>query len=402
MKFFTREKKPKLYNALILSVAVLLALILPACAGKPLSAAAVLYLLDGYFVVVFIMFLVAFYRQLQYNPYSYNTIFYFGFSLFILSLIITFFAVGTKVFRAPELYQSWEFLYMLAASAKIYMLLTSPLILFFSVILCISNISLILHEGKRIVNILGILLSVLMVGGEIFLFYADFYYSGSIREIMIHQLLVNSFAAAYLYYECMLIGAFAANIIVVRYKPEPDKDYMIILGCGICGDGTPTPLLRSRIDRALAFCREQEEKTGRAPVLITSGGKGSDEMISESASMKQYLLERGVPEEQILEENRSTSTFENMKFSKELIQERNPEAKIAFATNRYHVFRSGIFARMQKMSAVGIGARTKWYFWPNAAVREFVGLISRHRGKQAAILISMIGVYAVLTVLVYR
>ena len=402
MKFFTREKKPKLYNALIVSVAVVLAVSIPACAGNPLSAAAVLFLLDGYFVVVLIMFLAAFYRQLQYNPYSYNTVFYFGFSLFILSLIITFFATGTKVFRAPDLYQSTDYLYMLAASAKIYMLLSVPLILLFSVELCVSNISLIRHEGKRFVNILGILLAVLMVGGEIFLFSADFYYSGSIREVMIHQLFVNSFAAVYLYYECMLIGAFAANIIVVRYKPELDKDYMIILGCGIREDGTPTPLLRSRIDRALAFCREQEEKTGRAPVLITSGGKGNDEVISESASMKQYLLEQGVPEEQILEEDRSTNTFENMKYSKEIIWERDPEAKIAFATNKYHVFRSGIFARRQKMTAVGIGADTKWYFWPNAAVREFVGLISQHRGKQAAILISMIAVYAVLTVLIYR
>ena len=53
------------------------------------------------------------------------------------------------------------------------------------------------------------------------------------------------------------------------------------------------------------------------------------------------------------------------------------------------------------MNAFGMGAQTKWYFWPNAAVREFVGLLTEHRGKQAAVLITMAAVYCVLTLLVY-
>ena len=47
------------------------------------------------------------------------------------------------------------------------------------------------------------------------------------------------FAAVYLYFECMLIGAIIANVIVVRYEPEKDKDYLIILGCGLKKDGSP-------------------------------------------------------------------------------------------------------------------------------------------------------------------
>jgi len=49
-----------------------------------------------------------------------------------------------------------------------------------------------------------------------------------------------------------------------------------------------------------------------------------------------------------------------------------------------------------------MGAHTKWYFWPNAAVREFVGLVTEHRLKQAVILLSIVAVYLVLTVLNYR
>jgi len=102
---------------------------------------------------------------------------------------------------------------------------------------------------------------------------------------------------------------------------------------------------------------------------MSAGGKGANEVISESESMKQYLISRGIPEGSIIEENRSTSTLENMKFSKEIIYAHDPAAKVIFSTTNYHVFRSGLCARRIKMRAVGIGAKAKWYFWPNAMKR---------------------------------
>ena len=173
-------------------------------------------------------------------------------------------------------------------------------------------------------------------------------------------------------------------------------DFLIILGCAIRQDGTPSPLLRGRLDRAISFRNEQLEKTGKELIFITSGGQGSDEVISESEAMKRYLVDNGIPEICILKEDRSTSTFENMKFSKEKIGERVSDAKIAFSTSNYHVFRSGLFARRVKMRAVGMGAKSKWYFWPNALVREFIGLLTEHRGKQALILIGLIAIYTAL------
>ena len=136
-------------------------------------------------------------------------------------------------------------------------------------------------------------------------------------------------------------------------------------------------------------------------MFITSGGQGADEVVSESSAMKRYLMERGIPEERIIEENQSTSTYENMLFSKDKIWEIDPEGKVAFSTTNYHVFRSGLFARRVKMRAVGMGADTKWYFWPNAAVREFIGLLTKHRLKQAVILLGMIFANIVLTLLAY-
>ena len=207
--------------------------------------------------------------------------------------------------------------------------------------------------------------------------------------------------ALYLYVECMLIGTIIANLLVVSYEPEKDKDYIIVLGCGIRDDGTPMPLLAGRVDRALEFYHQQIKETGKAPIFVPSGGQGPDEVISESQSMKNYLVERGVPEEHVLLEDRSTSTYENMLFSKELIESTGRPGKVAYSTTNYHVFRAGLMARRVKMRAQGMGAKTKWYFWPNANVREFVGILAEHRLKQAIIICSMVAIYAALTLTYY-
>ena len=135
---------------------------------------------------------------------------------------------------------------------------------------------------------------------------------------------------------------------------------------------------------------------------MLSGGQGADEAISEAECMRRYLAEQGVPEERMILEDRSTNTDENMRFSKEKIDAVDPDAKVAFSTTNYHVFRSGIKARRAKMRAQGMGAKTKWYFWPNAAVREFAGLLTQHRIKQGLILLGLAVFYTVLTILDYQ
>ena len=402
LQFDTRTKKPKLFLLLLLAGIAGLAVLLLSLGGTERSAVPICGITAAFCLAAFFMLLWAWREQLRYNPYSYNTIYYMGFALFALFVLATNAVLVSRMLRWPELYPADAVMRMLLDSAKQYMLISSPFLLLFSAALVVSNLSLIRHEGRRLVNLLGIILAFLLVGGLAFLFIFDYAVSGSLQEVMIHDLITNLFAAVYLYFECMLLGIIIADAVVIRYEPEPDKDFIIILGCGIRSDGTPSPLLRGRIDRALDFAKKQEAETGKAPVFVPSGGQGPDEPCAESAAMKRYLLEQGVPEERILEENRSTDTFENMKFSKEIILAANPEGKVAFSTTNYHVFRGGLKARRVKMRAVGMGARTKWYFWPNAAVREFVGLLTEHRGKQALILGSMVVFYTVLTLLAYR
>lgn len=401
IRFDTRDKKPKLYNIAILSGITAAVVIVMLLLSDLFPLLVINLVIVIYLALVIFLLIRAFFGQLQYNPYSYNTIYYFGFSLFLLFVLVSHVIMTIQIAADPEHYDIYSVAAVLLGSAVWYMRISAPLIFLFSVLLIVSNISLLIHEVRRFVNILGILLALLLIAGEVFLFFVDRYASGSQYEVMIHDMLVNLFACVYLYVECMVIGAAAADLIAAKYQPDMDKDYIIILGCSIRKDGTPTPLLRGRIERALNFYRKQLAETGKAAILVPSGGQGSDEQISESKCMHDYLTGQGVPEAHILMEDQSRNTYENMKFSKELILSQDPYAKIAFSTTNYHVFRSGMMARRVKMRAQGMGSRTKWYFWPNAAVREFVGLLKSHRLKQAIILVSMIVIYVVLALLRY-
>ena len=401
LQFDTRSKKPKLRALVVLTILAVTALVILAVTGAEQHAAAMSIVTAVYALGAILALLWAWREQIRYNPYSYNTIFYMGFALFGLSVMLTNCFLAANILNNPDIYSGVVIVHALLGSAKNYILLSSPFLLAFSAALCVSNLSLIRHEGRRLVNLLGIALSVLILAGAVFLFLFDYAVSGSQTKVMLHDLVTNLFAAVYLYFECMLLGTIVADAIAAKHEPLKNKDYIIVLGCGLMPDGTPTPLLRGRLDRALDFAQRQEAETGKALVFVTSGGQGADEACSESEAMQRYLTEHGVSPERIIAEDRSTDTMENMRFSKEIIFSREPGAKIAFSTTNYHVFRSGLYARRVKMRAVGMGAETKWYFWPNAAVREFAGLLTAHRGKQALILGSMIVIYVALTLLAY-
>ncbi len=399
MKFDTRDKKPKIWNVAILTAVTGAVLAALGAAGEEKQVLPISMILAAFFLVTIFLLLNAFREQLRYNPYSYNTVYYMGFALFLISVLMNHIRLMIHLFHYGQQGEQniSQIISLLRTSARTYMLITSPFVLLVSVSLCIANMALLRHEGKRFVNVLGIILAFLLTGGEVFMILTDTRLAGLIHFPRLHELIVNLFTAGYLYFECMMIGLMIANRITARYEPEYDKDYLIILGCGIRKDGTPSPLLQGRIDRAVAFREKQRKETGKDLIFVTSGGQGGNEIISESESMKRYLVGKGIPESRILMEDRSTNTYENMKFSKAKILEQSGNGKIAFSTSDYHVFRSGLFARRVKMRAVGMGAGTRWYFWPNALVREFIGLLTEHRGKQVAILAGLVVIHTVLT-----
>ena len=252
----------------------------------------------------------------------------------------------------------------------------SPIMLVVSVFLVLSNIWLMKNEGYRPANALGILFAFLLVAVMFFISSAFLWelFAGS-RIYQEFKLIVKYMLC---YFECMFVSTMACAYLATKYKPPYDRDYLIILGCGIRKDGGLTPLLKGRADSAIRFEQEQYAAAGHHAVFVPSGGQGPDEVIAEAEAMKRYLLSQGIPAEQILCEDKSTSTYENMKYSRQVIESTTDhfdDKKIGFATTNYHVFRGYIMAQKNGFEVKGISAKTKAYFYPNAFLREFAGLL---------------------------
>ena len=334
--------------------------------------------------------------------YDYGSIYYAGFSLFALASGLVMLSVTVTHFAHPETYSMYSAYSAISGASTRYMLMTMPLMLLFAGAMAVSNIALLRHERPRIQNLLGLLVSVMLVIGEAlgwFLFSRDF--MGSEMEARINSTLKNTYATVFVYFQCMLTGAVICGIKAARNRPAPDKDFIIIHGCWFRPDGTLPPLLRGRADRALEFWHAQKEKTGREARFIPSGGQGGNEPMAEAEAIRQYLLSRGMEDRLILPEDQSMNTYENMDFSRKIIEEENPESQVVFATSSYHVFRSGLWARQAGLTAEGIGSKTKWWFWPNAFMRETVGLMQKRWKQELLFLVTLIAFFGTLSMVLW-
>lgn len=311
--------------------------------------------------------------------YSYKNMVYVGMIIFLSVMIISFVVQIGKYITSSNNFGFMGFLFdvvYLGSTVVVFLIPLLALVFFF---ISISNASLLIHEGKTVRNILGVILGMVYLAAP---------FSGNLLDIIYNHfgdfstgsLLAASFIQSVIsliivYFDCIFFSACICSLMASFRKPIYDRDFVIILGCGLKKDGTLLPLLKGRADKAIEFVKAQKENTGKRCVFVPSGGKGSDEIIAEGEAIKNYLVEQGIDENDILVENKSTTTLENMMFSKKLIDEKMPDAKVAFATTRYHLFRSGMYSNVAGLNAIGIGSKTKWYFWPNAFLREFVGVL---------------------------
>jgi uncharacterized SAM-binding protein YcdF (DUF218 family) len=161
-------------------------------------------------------------------------------------------------------------------------------------------------------------------------------------------------------------------------------EYVIVLGTGLGKRGQVTPLLASRLERGRAVWAALAARGGR-PVMIVSGGQGSDERVPEAQAMSAYLIERGFPADRLACEDRSATTEENLAFSKAMIDAARSAssdsrgARCVIVTSSYHVFRTAIIARKTGIRGGVTGARTAGYYWPSAMLREFAAVFLLYR-----------------------
>ena len=139
--------------------------------------------------------------------------------------------------------------------------------------------------------------------------------------------------------------AFAALLGVVLAGSHTDlhggPSIMIILGCQVRADG-PSVLLQDRLDTALDYLEDHPDMT-----VVASGGQGPDEHISEAEAMAAYLVEHGFPEGQILLEDESHNTSQNLMYTRELLEESGLDwqGNLLVVSNGFHLARVRMLAQ---------------------------------------------------------
>ena len=158
-------------------------------------------------------------------------------------------------------------------------------------------------------------------------------YKGGQSRSWLKALVVSVLACVLLFTACF-IGVMAGS----HSEIEDDSDVMIILGCMVYPWG-PSILLQDRLDTALAHLETDPDMT-----IVVTGGKGDDEHKSEAQAMHDYLVEHGIPSEQIILEDQATNTYENLIFSKHLLEELGHDTQQEFllVSNGFHLTRSRI------------------------------------------------------------
>ena len=338
-------------------------------------------------------------EQYKKQKYSYSIIMNLGLVIFLIINIfrqVNLLIIDRNLTSINDLYNNT------LNSFSYFAYFVLPLILVLAIYSIVTNIFLIIKEGFKLHNLLGIVFGVGITLGAC---TSQIIYE-TIKNIKLsgYALAMKKFIdiglnAILSYFYCLTLANLYCNIMAARHKPYYDKDFVIILGAKIRDDGRLTPILKARVDKAIQFAKKQKEKAEKNIIFVTSGGKGQDEVISEAEAMKNYLIENGISQSNIIVEDQSTNTLQNMRFSKKKIDEKNEDGKIIFSTTNYHVFRSGVIANNEGIDCEGIGSSTKWYFYTNAIIREFVAILFSQK-KQHFVLITSINITLLILVLI--
>src|SRR5215469_8294365 len=154
-----------------------------------------------------------------------------------------------------------------------------------------------------------------------------------------------------------LLVALAAVLVCIAYlsvriesvsdrdEAQP-ADVILVLGAAEYR-GRPSPVLRARLDHALALYRQQI-----APLIMTTGGAGGDPVFTEGTVGRSYLISQGVPSEAIIVEAEGESTVQSVTLAGEILR-RMGLRSVVVVSDGYHIYRVKEMLRANGLSAYG-------------------------------------------------
>ena len=170
----------------------------------------------------------------------------------------------------------------------------------------------------------------------------------------------------------LVVGVTEVIIIDASFgSPKERCDYMVVLGAGVRGN-VPSLSLRNRIDATYDYLTAHPDV-----IAVLSGGQGEGEDMTEAQCMFDHLTQMGIDESRLWMEDQATSTWENLNFSLDLIEEKTgqrPE-KLGVLSSEYHLFRASLFADACGVDFIGVPAKTtKISLRINYFMREVAGV----------------------------
>lgn len=318
-------------------------------------------------MLLVIVFLLLFIAILIIEPRLYLNI-------YVLSLLIVFGLINTADFFIPivnsEGHINLFYIILLTFIFPIILLLIFALTLF-------NTRKIVAKEGKRITNLL-----VFVYGLFLFLDFLIINYQPYLLFHYRHGIIGLYLNFIFWYFNIILLSQTLYSMLLSFVSNYKNPDYILILGSGLIGDRVP-PLLQSRLNKGI----ELKNKFPKAKIIV-SGGQGPDELVSESEAMGKYLIEQGIKETDIIFETESTTTYENLVFSKQKVQDTQTKSPFfTIVSNNFHVLRAAFLSRKVKLKATVAGSYTASYFYPNAFIREFIACLVMYKKSHAIILI---------------
>lgn len=229
------------------------------------------------------------------------------------------------------------------------------------------SIPLFTHRILNIGNATGIIVSILFLAVGIF--YKNILHLFHFMQKSLWGKCISGIVLCFI--SVIIITVVTETFLITKAsmkKPSQDAT-LIILGCKVYGEHASRSL-RERLDAALIYLNKNPET-----MCIVSGGKGEGEKISEAECMYRYLITKGIDSARIIKEEESTSTRENLSFSKKIIEEKGLGRNIAIATSEYHQYRASQIAKKLGFSVGAVPGHTAWWLFPTFYVRELYGIL---------------------------
>lgn len=216
-------------------------------------------------------------------------------------------------------------------------------------------------------NVTGMILSALLCGygfqhAKVHAWIAQFWQK-EFGKIMVVGILLITVSVA------VTVVVLTVAMIWVAVSAPPENVTAIVLGCKVNGQ-RPSRVLQERLDTAYEYLTANPKC-----YCVLSGGQGEDEDISEAECMYQYMLKKGISEERLLLEDKSTNTRENLLYSQILLKEQGLSGEVTIITSEFHAYRAHREAKWLGIKSYSTPSSTFFVYLPTYYVRELYGIL---------------------------